>query len=53
MATDEPDECEDDRLILEPVRRTPTLAEILSRLAPLDADFPAIADPPTHPEDTL
>jgi len=44
---------EDDRLVVEPVRRAPTLAEVLSRLTPLDEDFPTIADPPAHPEDTL
>ena len=42
---------EDDRLVVEPVRRAPTLAEVLSRLTPLDDDFPTIADPLTHPED--
>ena len=30
-----------------------TLAAVLARLKPLDEDFPAIADPPTLPEDTL
>ena len=44
---------EDDRLVVEPVRRAPTLAEVLSRLTPLDENFPTIADPPTHPEDIL
>lgn len=44
---------EDDRLVVEPVRRAPTLAEVLSRLAPLDEDFPSIVDPPARPEDTL
>ena len=44
---------EDDRLVVEPVRRAPTLAEVLSRLTPLDEDFPTIADPPAHPKDTL
>lgn len=43
----------DDRLVVEPVSRTPALATVLARLKPLDEDFPAIADPPTVPEDTL
>ncbi len=41
---------EDDRLVMVPVKRKPSLAEVLSRLAPLEEDFPAIADPPAEPE---
>ena len=41
---------EDDRLVLVPVDRSPTLAEVLSRLTPLEEDFPDIADPPVEPE---
>ena len=44
---------EDDRCVVEPVPRAPTLATVLSRLTPLDEDFPPIADPPARPEDTL
>ena len=44
---------EDDRLVLVPVDRSPTLAEVLSRLTPLEEDFPDIADPPVEPEETL
>ena len=44
---------EDDRLVLEPVERRPSLAEVLSRLEPLDEDFGDIHDPPTRPEDPL
>ena len=44
---------EEGRLVVEPVERAPTLAEVLSRLKPLDEDFPTIADPPTDPEDIL
>lgn len=44
---------EDDRLVVEPVPRVPTLATVLSRLTPLDEDFPPIADPPVGPEDIL
>lgn len=44
---------EDDRLVLEPVRRSPSLAAVLATLAPLDEDFPSIADPPSEPEDIL
>ena len=41
---------QDSRLVIEPVERPPTLAEVLSRLEPLDEDFPEIDDPPTKPE---
>ena len=44
---------EDDRLVVEPVPRAPTLATVLSRLTRLDEDFPPIDDPPVRPEDTL
>ena len=44
---------EDHRLIIEPVGRLPSLAEVLSRLEPLEEDFPEIADPPSQPEDLL
>ena len=44
---------EDRRLVMEPVERRPSLAEVLSRLAPLDEAFPRIADPPSKPEDVL
>lgn len=39
------------RLILEPVDRTPSLAEVLARLSPLDEEFPVIEDPPVEPEE--
>ena len=42
---------EDSRLIVEPVERRPSLAEVLSRLRPLDEDFGDLDDPPTRPED--
>ena len=42
---------EEERLVVEPVMRAPTLAEVLSRLTPLDDDFPTIADPLAHPAD--
>ena len=42
---------EDSRLIVEPVERRPSLAEVLSRLRPLDEDFGELDDPPTRPED--
>ena len=41
------------RLIIEPVDRKPSLAAVLSRLEPLEEDFPEIEDPPTRPEDLL
>ena len=44
---------EDSRLVIVPVRRSPTLAEVLSRLTPLEEDFPDIADPPVEPEETF
>lgn len=43
----------DERRVVAPVRRAPTLATVLSRLTPLDDDFPTITDPPAHPEDVL
>jgi len=42
---------DDDRLIVEPVSSTPSLAEVLATLTPLEEDFPVIADPPSEPED--
>ena len=44
---------EDEHLIVVPVRRKPELAEVLSKLAPLDVEFPVIADPVVQPEDFL
>ena len=41
------------RLVIEPVKRRPSLAEVLAGLTPLDEDFPAIDDPPVTPEDPL
>ena len=42
---------EDHRLVIEPVERSPSLADVLSRLPPLDEDFPSIDDPPAKPEE--
>ena len=42
---------EDERLVLVPVDPSPTLAEVLSRLTPLEEDFPQIDDPPVEPTD--
>ena len=42
---------EGDRLVVVPVQKRPSLAEVLSRLKPLDEDFPNIADPATKPQD--
>ena len=36
-----------------PVDRKPSLAEVLSRLAPLEEDFPNIEDPRVEPEEIL
>ena len=44
---------EDHRLVIEPVERPPSLAEVLSELTPLDEDLPDIDDPPTNPENPL
>ena len=44
---------EDERLIIVPVERSPTLAEVLGSLSPLDVDFPEIKDSPAQPEDHL
>lgn len=44
---------EGDRLVVVPVQKHPSLAEVLSRLKPLDEDFPNIPDPATKPQDLL
>ena len=44
---------EDGRLIIEPVDRKPSLAEVLSRLALLEEEFPNIEEPPVEPEEIL
>ena len=42
---------EDHRLVIEPVERSPSLAEILSSLAPLDEHFASVDDPSAKPEE--
>ena len=44
---------EDHRLVLEPIKRSASLAEVLSRLSPLEEDFPDIADPPAKPDEVF
>ena len=44
---------EENRLVIEPVERSLSLAEVLSRLVPLDEDFGAIDDPPVEPEEVF
>ena len=44
---------EGDRLVILPVLKRPSLAEVLACLRPLDEDFPNIADPPAKPQDLL
>ena len=44
---------EDDRLIVEPVARRRSLAEILPGLRPLSEDLPEADDPPARPEDVF
>ena len=38
------------RLVIEPVTRTPSLAQVLSRLTPVKDRFPRIGDPLPRPE---
>ncbi|MCI0403714.1 MAG: antitoxin [Acidobacteria bacterium] len=42
---------EDDRLIVEPVQKPKTLAELLASWEPLEEDFPELEDQPVKPED--
>ena len=42
---------DENRLVIEPVERSPSLAEVLSGLVPLDEDFGPIEDPLTEPEE--
>ena len=44
---------ENNRLVVVPVERSPTLAEVLSRLTPLEEDFPGIDDPPVEPKEVF
>lgn len=44
---------EEQRLVIEPVARRPSLAAVLATLSPIDEDFPEIDDPPLKPEDIL
>ncbi len=44
---------EQNGLMLVPVDKRPALADVLSRLEPLEDGFPTIADPVTTPEDPL
>lgn len=44
---------EDDRVVVVPDQQPPLLAEVLSRLKPLEEDFPNVADPATNPQDLL
>lgn len=44
---------EDHRLVIEPIDRSPSLAEVLSTFETLDEDFLMADDPPTEPEDLL
>jgi len=44
---------EDGRLVIVPVQKPPSPAEVLARLGPMDEDFPNAADPPTNPQDLL
>ena len=44
---------EQNGLMLVPIDKRPALADVLSRLEPLEDEFPNIADPVTTPEDPL
>jgi len=44
---------EDERLVIEPVNATPSLADLLATLEPIDDEFPDPDDPPTKPERLL
>ena len=37
--------------MIEPVERSPSLAEVLAGLVPLDVDFGSIEDPLAEPEE--
>ena len=39
-----------DRLIIEPVRKSTGLLDLLAKWQPLDEDFPEIEDKPVEPE---
>jgi antitoxin VapB len=39
------------RLIVEPLKKPNTLAELLASWEPLEEEFPEIGDPPVKPED--
>lgn len=40
-----------DRLIVSPVRKPDSLAELLASWEPVEEEFPEIEDPPVKPED--
>lgn len=42
-----------DKLIIEPVRESTGLLELLSSWEPLDVDFPEVEDKPVQPENIL
>lgn len=42
---------DENRLVIEPVERSPSLADVLSGLVPLDEDFGPIEDPLAEPEE--
>ncbi|MYC81338.1 MAG: AbrB/MazE/SpoVT family DNA-binding domain-containing protein [Acidobacteria bacterium] len=44
---------EGDRLVVVAVQKPLSLAEVLSRLKPIDEDLPNCADPATKPQDFL
>lgn len=44
---------EGSRLVIEPVTRRPSLAEVLATLEPIEEDFPVVDDPPVRPEQPL
>ncbi len=42
---------DEDRLVLQPVERSHSLAEVLAQLTPLEEEFPVIEDQLAEPEE--
>ncbi len=44
---------EENRLVIEPVERERSLAEVLATMEPIEEGFPTVDDPPVRPEQPL
>ena len=44
---------EENRLVIEPVERERSLAEVLAAMEPIEEGFPTVDDPPVRPEQPL